>query len=297
MGRPQDQRRDNTRADVVSDPYGLPMPPTKRASLDEWRDYRGRREFQLARYPGYDDGWRRPSPATAEAVWQLVAPTMGLRLETFMPPSYILDRATAAERAAWRAEIAVTTKQAVAVTLNNAVQVGREPYYVRRDDVTGERKVRRRLVTVTGLFDQLAERWSDHYRFQRKQYPGIRVRGMTQETAKACWDDLRRNGIDLEKFWNILVKRRFNPLFRAVWRKNKSGTRKGGRGRGYVIELREGEALAKSSGSSARARATRSRRAGFCSRTTRRRRRCGRASTTLPADHTMWSSWGLARRS
>jgi hypothetical protein len=243
MGETQDQERDNIRAEAVSDPRGLPMPPTARPSLDEWREYRDRREFYLARYPDYDDYWRRPSPETAEAVWQLVAPAMGLRLEAFMPPSYILDRATAAERAVWTAEVAVTTKQAVAVTLNHAVQVGRKPYYVRRDDVTGERTVRRRLVTVTGLFDQLAERWSDHYRFQRKQYSGIRVRGMTQETAKACWDDLRRNGIDLEKFWRALVKHRFNPLFRAVWRK-KSGRRKGGRGRGYVIELREGDAVA-----------------------------------------------------
>jgi hypothetical protein len=159
-----------------------------------------------------------------------------------MPPAYILDRATAAERALWLAEVALTTKQALAVTVNYAVQVGRKQYRVWRD--RNELKADRVLVTVTGLFDQLAERWSDHYRAQRAQYPGIRVRDFTPETARACWDDLGRNGIDLKAFWDILVKRpRLNPLFRAVWRKNRSGRKRGGRGRGYVVELKPGPDL------------------------------------------------------
>jgi hypothetical protein len=241
MGRTS-ERRDTGRAEAESDPRGLPMPPTARPSLEEWREYRGRREFQLARCPDYDDYWRRPTPATAEAVWQLIAPEMRLRLDDFMPPAYILDNATAPERAAWKAEVALTTKHALVVTLNYAVQVGRKQYRVWRNH--NELEAERVLVTVTGLFDQLAERWSNHYRAQRAQYPGIRVRDFTTETARACWDDLRRNGIDLKAFWDILVKRpRLNPLFRAVWRKNRSGRKRGGRGRGYVVELKRGPDL------------------------------------------------------
>jgi hypothetical protein len=169
---------------------------------------------------------------------------MRLRLDDFMPPTYILNRATAAERIAWRAEVAITVKQALVVTLTYAVQVGRKRYRAWRDRFTGERTAVRALVTVTGLFDQLAERWSDNYRALREQYPGIRVRDFTPESARACWDDLRRNGIDLNTFWNILVKHpRLNPLFRAAWRKNKSGRKLGDRGRGYVIELNPGATL------------------------------------------------------
>jgi hypothetical protein len=189
----RERRAAATRAAVrerlSSDPRGLPMEPREKPSLDEWLEFRDRRDFHHQNYyqqtgRDYAAGWRRPSPKTASRVWRLLAPAMDLRLGAFMPPAYILDHLTADQRA----EVELTVRQALVITLDYAVRVGRQRYWISRErEIVGDdrvRKVRRALVTKTGLFDQLAERWSDNYRAERERCSGIRARDMAPETAR-----------------------------------------------------------------------------------------------------------------
>lgn len=58
----------------------LPMPHApdmaKKVSLGEFRQYHRRRAAHLSHFPDYDAGFNRPTPVTAEAIWQLLAPDL-----------------------------------------------------------------------------------------------------------------------------------------------------------------------------------------------------------------------------
>lgn len=168
----------------------LPMPyveSSAKLGFDEWLEYRERRARHLALCPDYDAGWKRPTPQTAEAVWDLLAPALNIKLEDLFPPFPPVRDLLPDERH----ERAVTAKQALLVVLDRLVRAGRQ----------------RRTLTLNPVFDALAVRWSDHFRRARKESGAFQVRDMKLETAKASRRDLLRAEIRLDALWRVAVGR------------------------------------------------------------------------------------------
>jgi hypothetical protein len=165
----------------------LPMPYTgeKKLSRAEWDEYRARRARHLQHNPCFDSGWRRPTPRTAEEVWQKFARDLGAKLEALLPK---LDLS-----ADERDEADLTAKQTFTVALDAAV-------------LAGERGA---MLTQNRIFDALAARWSDHYRMAREHGPASISYDMKVETVRAAWRDLVRNGVRLDTLYSLI--RRGHP--------------------------------------------------------------------------------------
>jgi len=168
----------------------LPMPygrETKRLPFREWTEYRLRQARQREKVAGYDAGWKRPTAPTAEFIWKLLAPVLGLRnVEKFIPPDVLrFHDSEPAERPA----LLVRAQQAVVVVLDRFIVAGH----------------RRRMVTLNDVFDALAALWSDHYRLAQK-HGRVSVRDLREATAAASWRDLLRNGIRVKALWAVATK-------------------------------------------------------------------------------------------
>ena len=181
---------------AVQGPW-LPMPCPDNAaklSLEEWMEYRHRCIRHREQFPDYDAGWHRPTPETAEAVWNL----LGLNLDALLPPMPRSWDLTLHEHQ----ELALTIKQALVVVLDRVLRAGQ----------------RRRTLTLNHVFDALAEKWSDHFRRALEEGPATRVRDMRQKTASDSWRDLLRAGINFKTLWRVAVvassaQSRGNPLY------------------------------------------------------------------------------------
>jgi hypothetical protein len=161
---------------------GLPMPydDGKKLALAEWIEYRERGARHREARPAYDDGWRRPSPHTANAVWdQVLLPTLDRSAEdlVYLPSRLKWNELSADDQRA----LLVTTKQALVVVLDCFVIAGQQ----------------RRTVTFNRVFDALAERWSDWFRPAQETGPALRVRDMDPVSAYGSRRDLLLNGINL----------------------------------------------------------------------------------------------------
>lgn len=144
--------------------------------------------------------------------------------------------------------LAITVKQALVVALDSAVQVGRRRVTFKPDETTGHPRRRVIRLTLNRVFDALAARWSNHFRLAQEEGRAFHVRDMRPETARASWRDLIRNGIRLEKLWDIVVgewsakKTGRNPLYHVTrLRPSKKGRRRNQVG-GYVVHVRHGSA-------------------------------------------------------
>src|SRR5437016_5384728 len=183
---------------------GLPMPFTgeRKLSRVEWDEYRLRRARHGQQYPDYAPGWKRPTPETADKVWQRFARDFGAKLDALLPKL----RLSADEHD----EAEVTAKQAFTVALDAAV-------------LAGERGA---MLTQNGVFDALALRWSDHYRMARERGPAAISYDMKVETVRAAWRDLLRNGVRLDALYDR-IRRGHPDLYTAT----KVPTR------GYTVEV------------------------------------------------------------
>jgi hypothetical protein len=62
------------------------MEHSGRGRIDaDWRRYRELRARHHEQDPDYELGWRRPSHATAEGMWDLVAPIIDLDRQSLLP--------------------------------------------------------------------------------------------------------------------------------------------------------------------------------------------------------------------
>ncbi len=175
----------------------LPMPRWKtKLSLPEWVEYRERRGRHHERFPKYPVGWHRPDPATASAVWNLLAHSLGIQPTEFLPEHPAPEDLSAEDYD----EMTVTAKQALLVVLDTVVAAGRQQ--------SGG--------LFNCVFDALAERWSDHFRDAGKR-GAFTAYNMTEETVRASHRDLLRNGIRLDVLWNLAVAKTDdrNPLYRV----------------------------------------------------------------------------------
>jgi DNA-dependent RNA polymerase len=162
-------------------PPWLPMPfesDSASVSDEERKVYCGRRGHHHALEPAYAAGWRRPTPQTANRVWDLLADRLKRTPESLLPQSTKAWELSANEQA----ELVLTAKQALAVTLAACVH-----------------SAGHHSATLNLVFDALASRWSDNFRLSS----ATTVRDMWIETAQAARRDLLRNGIDLQKVWDI----------------------------------------------------------------------------------------------
>lgn len=88
--------------------------------------------------PEYHGGWYRPTQKTAEAVWELLAPRLRLKLDDLLlSPAIRLP------------DDKLTAKQALVVAVDAVVLAGQQG----------------RMLTTNTVFDALARHWSDHYRW------------------------------------------------------------------------------------------------------------------------------------
>lgn len=174
----------------------MPYTGARRIAEKEWLAYRERRCLHLAEHPQYDSGWRRPSRRTAQAIWDLVASRMrskgrtepGLRIEDFLLPNYpwmsLEHDLSSAEHA----------MQALVVLLDAALGTGEGMSQDEEWDSDSGVTWRGEMLTANTLFDALAAHWSDHYRKAREETPATCAYEMREETLKASWRDLLRNG-------------------------------------------------------------------------------------------------------
>jgi hypothetical protein len=216
---------------------GLPMPfqggrGGGKFSRDEWDEYRRRQARHHALDPSYQLGWHRPTPETARAVWDLLAPAFGLDIETLLPKVRL---STEERRAAEE-----TVRQAFTVAVDAAVTAGRSDAAddnaddgAGGDDLaddTAAAPQRGAMLTTNRVFDALASRWSDNYRAcSAAERAGVSW-DMTRATVRAGWRDLVRNGVDLATLYKI-VQRGCPGLYTA---KRAGGA---GHARGYTVTL------------------------------------------------------------
>jgi hypothetical protein len=206
----------------LTDNDGLPMHGRVdgRLTTAERAEYRERRRRHLQRHHDYDAGWGRPTPATAKAVWDVLADSLEVQLTDIHPDP-------------------LTTQQLLVVALDLAVCAGRYAALERlSSDVEMSRRPLQRTVTKTRLFDALARRWSDHYRLAREKGRAFRVRDMREDTVRLCRRDLLLNDISFDALWKLITgpwsrKRGRNPLFWV----NRAPKQKGN-WRGYNVLLR-----------------------------------------------------------
>jgi len=193
---------------------GLPVriTPETMVTVQERADYQAARRRHLDRFPDYDAGWERPTPATARDVYALLKDHhLDVRLDGIHPDPLV-------------------AQQLLVVALDAAITAGRygHAWIPRGDD---ERRARRRLTRNT-LFDAVARRWSDRYREARELGQAFTVSQMTEDTAKRCWRDLLVNGVALPALWEVVTAK--NPLFRVSPSKRREG---------YNVFLRRGPVL------------------------------------------------------
>lgn len=198
----------------------MPYAGARRIGEKEWLAYRERRALHLADHPEYDAGWRRPTRQTAQRVWDLVAAHMrpkgrsvaGLRIGDFLLPNYpwvtLEDDASSAEQA----------MQALVVVLDVAVAAG-EGSVVDHDEFESPEETSGAL-TANSIFDAVAARWSDHYRRAREQTPATCAYEMREETLKASWRDLLRNGFRVSALRDAVLNG-CPGLYHVVYRKTQ----------------------------------------------------------------------------
>ena len=192
------------------------MDNEREASDGEHYEYRPRRALHAAEHPTYESGFHRPTPETADDVWQ------ALELEGvdgFLPRFARTDE----ERDAAR----LVVMQATVVLLDTIVRAGR------RDQRHDQRRDRR-LVMRNGLFDAVAGHWSDHYRLARAEGRARFAYEMTRETLTASWRDLVRAGVPLAKLWRFV--KGLTGLYTLKPMKERSGRKV--KSLGYEVTLR-----------------------------------------------------------
>jgi hypothetical protein len=149
---------------------GLPVEHTRNTKVtpEERYHYEAHRRRHLEAFPDYDAGWRRPSPETAHAVYDLV--------RGFVPS---LDKIH---------PNLLTATQLVTVALDVAVVSGRYGYRVTEHTDDADKRLRqiRRAVTRNTLSDAIMRRWSDHARRAREQTRAYSVTQMTETAARTA---------------------------------------------------------------------------------------------------------------
>lgn len=211
----------------------LPMPVTSasdRLTYSEWAEYRNLRDKQHASDPTYLYRWKRPSDATADAVWNLLtrrlyrldpkpkAPAWQVwdgRWQPWCGPFPDPEDETLAPDAL--EDMERTTKLAALVAILHAVNCGRSG----------------RMLTQTGLFQELARYFSDHYREARERADhrrrAVAINDLLPATFEGTRRDLVRNQVSLPRLWFLitqLVPGQFaddDRLYGIVLAKKKSG--------------------------------------------------------------------------
>ncbi len=173
----------------------LPMPHSKyKISLEEWVEFYMRTELHYQKYKDYEKRFGKPSFTTSEQIWRILEPSMSGYEESFDG----LSRA----HFGWlngdeKSKLNQISKQAFLVILDTFVSAG----WAHRN------------ITYNGVFDALCKKYSDYY----QQGLAKTVRDMTLDTAKKCRRDLLLTGVDVNKFWDLVVgewsKKGANPLF------------------------------------------------------------------------------------
>lgn len=166
----------------------------------EWEEYRQRQLRYMQTHRRYLNGFGRPTQETADAIWNLLEPSLpkGTTLDSLLPlytrPSTRQKWFPAEEKKpAWSA-----TKQAFFIVLETFVSAGSD----------------HRILNVNSVFDALATCFSDKIRFTRAKAAW----NMTEETVKHARRDILLNGISLKKLWGLVIggwsdKDGTNPLF------------------------------------------------------------------------------------
>lgn len=173
----------------------LPMLHSRsKISLKEWVEFHMRTELYYQKHQDYEKRLGRPSFVTCEQIWKILEKSMLGYENSFkgLSRSHFgwLDKDE-------KSKLNQISKQAFLVVLDTFVSGGRA----------------HRNVTYNGVFDALCKKYSDYY----QQSLAKTVRDMTFDTAKKCRRDLLLNGIDVNKFWDLVVgewsRRGANPLF------------------------------------------------------------------------------------
>jgi len=133
--------------------------------------------------------WDRPSVEVADAVWDLLAGPLHLRIRDFFRRSPRLNPDD-------RPGAVCTAKQSLVIALACFVQGARL----------------RKIVRVNDFFDALAWRWSPHFRQARKASGATTGWDMLPVNVKAAVGDLVRAGLRVDVLWRIATSKR-NPLY------------------------------------------------------------------------------------
>jgi hypothetical protein len=183
--------------------------------------YEEHRRRHLERLADYDATWERPTPDTAQKVYDLVRECVPA-LDAIHPEP-------------------VTAMQLITVTLDVAVISARYGYRQERryDSAAEQLRHVKRSVTRNMLSDAVMRRWSDHARLARQDGRAYALTQMTEATAKNAWRDLLVNDIYLPVLWKLITGHtagQRHPLFRA-WPSHRSDVE------GYDIKLHRGPKL------------------------------------------------------
>jgi len=175
-----------------------PKAKATKLGLDEWLLYRKHQAAHQVAEPNYHRGWERPTPETAQSVWNFLSDPMGLRLASLAPPTPAFWELENEEKH----ELDITTMQAFTVVLADTLRLGEL----------------KQTLTFNRFFAMLCSRWSDTWRAKRESEEARSVYEMTPSTVRACWRDLLRNRISAPRLWDLLRKHSIksggnNPLF------------------------------------------------------------------------------------
>lgn len=187
---------------VLGETYnGLPMPhdnASNKIRLSEWEEFRQRTLLHKTRVSDWEKKFGRPLRATAEAIWLLIEPSMVLNRGKF--------DSLAMTHFGWltdeeKQELRIISKQALLIVLDTLITACQN----------------KRRVNYNSVFDALCRKYSTHHRYSLAEA----VRDMRRDTASKCRRDLLLNGIDVNKYWDIVVgdwsneESGLNPFFRV----------------------------------------------------------------------------------
>lgn len=181
------------------------------------RKYSELRELHLAANPNYDAGWHRPTPTTAEKVWELAAPGMQIKVDQKLGSLHVSDLLdnkglTPDDISA----VELQAKQALVVMLDLVLSHG--------DGA---------MPDANAFFDAIAVRWSDHYRKARETTLARNAWAMTEKRINDSWRDLVVIGLRFDRLLNA-VRHRVRGLYgtalkrEPLW-KNGRPVMRGGR--------------------------------------------------------------------